>query len=335
MVGMPTLIVYIGSVLSLSLLDHSIIPAEEKDTLSMKDVYQFPILGSLSLFGLYMAFKHFDKDTINFLLSLYFCVAGVFAMSTTFAPVISFFFSRTNKLVINRKFPVLGEVKISQSQLVGFLPALIIGGGYFKTKHFMLNNVLGASFCLQALQKVSIGSYKIGAVLLAGLFFYDIFWVFGTDVMLTVATKVDGPIKLLFPRILPSLEDPKGKFSLLGLGDIVVPGLFVAIMFRLDAVRAKADPSRGVKASFPRPFLYTQIAVYALGLGLSLLASTIFENGQPALLYLVPACLLGSLGTCYFVGDWGTMFAYNEEVLAVKGAADSETTSNDDHLKTE
>jgi minor histocompatibility antigen H13 len=45
----------------------------------------------------------------------------------------------------------------------------------------MLNNVLGISFCVQGLEKVSIGSYKIGAGLLTGLFFYDIFWVFGVS----------------------------------------------------------------------------------------------------------------------------------------------------------
>ena len=32
------------------------------------------------------------------------------------------------------------------------------------------------------------------------VFFYDIFWVFGTEVMVSVAKGVDGPIKLLFPR---------------------------------------------------------------------------------------------------------------------------------------
>ena len=34
----------------------------------------------------------------------------------------------------------------------------------------------------------------------AGLFFYDIFWVFGTPVMVSVAKNLDAPIKLLFPR---------------------------------------------------------------------------------------------------------------------------------------
>ena len=56
--------------------------------------------------------------------------------------------------------------------------------------------------------------------MLWGLFFYDIFWVYGTDVMLTVAKNLNAPIKLLFPIDL--WADPP-KMSLLGLGDIVIP----------------------------------------------------------------------------------------------------------------
>ncbi len=43
-------------------------------------------------------------------------------------------------------------------------------------------------------------SRRAGGLLLCGLFFYDIFWVFGTPVMVSVAKSLDAPIKLLFPR---------------------------------------------------------------------------------------------------------------------------------------
>ena len=46
---------------------------------------------------------------------------------------------------------------------------------------------------------MNLPSFKVGAILLWGLFFYDIFWVYGTDVMITVAKNFDAPIKLLFP----------------------------------------------------------------------------------------------------------------------------------------
>lgn len=54
-----------------------------------------------------------------------------------------------------------------------------------------------------------------------GLFLYDIFWVFGTDVMVTVAKAFDAPVKLLFPRDIFAQES---QYSMLGLGDIVIPG---------------------------------------------------------------------------------------------------------------
>lgn len=52
--------------------------------------------------------------------------------------------------------------------------------------------------------------------------------------MLTVAKSVDAPIKLMFPADLT--VDPI-KFSMLGLGDIVIPGIFVALCVRYDLNR--------------------------------------------------------------------------------------------------
>lgn len=66
------------------------------------------------------------------------------------------------------------------------------------------------------------------------LFFYDIFFVFGTDVMVTVATSIDAPIKLQFPKDLST--DPP-KYSILGLGDIVIPGIFVSLCLRFDFLK--------------------------------------------------------------------------------------------------
>lgn len=60
-----------------------------------------------------------------------------------------------------------------------------------------------------------------------GLFLYDVFWVFGTDVMVTVAKNFDAPIKLLFVRSFAT-EDTDATYSMLGLGDIVIPGAGVS-----------------------------------------------------------------------------------------------------------
>jgi minor histocompatibility antigen H13 len=90
--------------------------------------------------------------------------------------------------------------------------------------------------CLVAtdiLQLVGLRSFRTAALLLVGLLLYDTFWVFGSpqvvgdNVMLTVATSdvITGPTRLLFPRIPGGVgEAAEFPFSLLGLGDVAIPG---------------------------------------------------------------------------------------------------------------
>jgi minor histocompatibility antigen H13 len=72
---------------------------------------------------------------------------------------------------------------------------------YCMTKYWVLNNVFGVLFSIMALRNIDLASFKVGFLLLWFLFFYDIFWVYGTDVMVTVAKNLDIPIKLLFPYL--------------------------------------------------------------------------------------------------------------------------------------
>tara|TARA_R110002050_G_scaffold186573_1_gene320905 strand:+ start:403 stop:666 length:264 start_codon:yes stop_codon:yes gene_type:complete len=45
--------------------------------MSQKDAYMFPIIGSGVLFGLYVLFKFFSKEYINYLLTTYFLLFGI------------------------------------------------------------------------------------------------------------------------------------------------------------------------------------------------------------------------------------------------------------------
>mmetsp|Transcript_37950 Transcript_37950/g.33979 ORF Transcript_37950/g.33979 Transcript_37950/m.33979 type:complete len:119 (+) Transcript_37950:509-865(+) len=99
------------------------------------------------------------------------------------------------------------------------------------TKHWLLNNLFGVAFSIGGIESLVLPNFQIGFILLWGLFFYDIFWVYGTDVMLTVAKSVDAPIKLIFPINL-FVDEP--NFSMLGLGDIVIPGVFIALCLKYD-----------------------------------------------------------------------------------------------------
>ena len=87
------------------------------------------------------------------------------------------------------------------------------------------------------LQLLGLKSFRTGAVMLAGLLLYDVFWVFGSksvigdNVMLTVATSdiVSGPTRLLFPRIAGgSGEASNFPFSLLGESTLPSMGAFTS-----------------------------------------------------------------------------------------------------------
>jgi minor histocompatibility antigen H13 len=311
------LILYIGCHRSLNLL----VPESEggqataeKEMLTAADAYKFPFIGSAALFSLYVVFKYFDKDTVNLVLSLYFSVIGVITLTTSFSSFFAIFISSPSKYGFKKTFPLIGEVDcmLTPAEIVCFLFSCVFGYYYFMTKHYMMNNILGISFCIQSIERISIGSYKIGAILLIGLFFYDIFWVFGTEVMVTVAKSFDGPIKLLFPRILPTLTE-KGQFSLLGLGDIVIPGFFVSLMIRFDLVQSGIAKKGAELVTFAKPYFHTTLFAYAMGLVLTVGVMYFFEAAQPALLYLVPCCLLASLSVGMARGELGLLFAYDEE----------------------
>ena len=99
--------------------------------------------------------------------------------------------------------------------------------------------------------------------------------------MVKVATTLDVPIKLLWTKSLTFSTD-RG-FTMLGLGDIVVPGMFVALALRYDRHRASTKSSEG---GFSKPYFYAALCAYAIGLGTTMMVMHIFKTAQPALLYL-------------------------------------------------
>jgi len=60
---------------------------------------------------------------------------------------------------------------------------------------------------------------------------YDVFWVFVSDyiftksVMVSVASKIDLPIKICMPKLV---NYPVMNCSLIGLGDLVIPGIVMS-----------------------------------------------------------------------------------------------------------
>merc|ERR1711990_728407 len=192
------------------------------------------------------------------------------------------------------------DIVFSRRSLLVVACAGACGGAYLYNQHWLANNIIGLCFAIQGVEMLSLPNYKTGCMLLGGLFFYDVFWVFGTDVMVTVAKKFDAPIKLVFPA---NIFDAASKSSMLGLGDIVIPGILIALVLRFDDHK---------KPGSSKYFITTFIA-YILGLAGTIVVMHVFKHAQPALLYLVPACLGAPLLVALFSGELTEFFEYNEE----------------------
>ncbi|KAH6854846.1 signal peptide peptidase-domain-containing protein [Chaetomium sp. MPI-CAGE-AT-0009] len=105
-----------------------------------------------------------------------------------------------------------------------------IAGGVAVAYHVLgwdaLSNLLSMALCYFTFMMISPTSFTIGSMVLASLFVYDVVMVFYTPFMIAVAKSIDAPIKLVF-------TSAKGA-SMLGLGDIVVPGMLMALALRFD-----------------------------------------------------------------------------------------------------
>ena len=121
---------------------------------------------------------------------------------------------------------------------VSYLLLSYFGGGVTNPESLFalsfFNNFLASAIAMQAIGTVKVEGFAVACALLSGLFFYDIYWVFFSEVMMTVATKVDAPIKFLFPASIESMPVRSYPFSVLGLGDIVVPGVMAAFARKID-----------------------------------------------------------------------------------------------------
>jgi len=203
--------------------------------------------------------------------------------------------------------------------------------------YWITQDVFGACMCITFLGTIKINAIRVAAILLTVAFFYDIFFVFvtplltkhGESIMVNVATsggppkadpswcekypssadcKGGDPLPMLFA--IPRIGDYQGGSSMLGLGDIVLPGLLLSFASRFDeAKRLMGLVSGGsgrVRNGGGAPnksswnfccgcgqggYFGPVVVAYAVGLAMANAAVYLMQMGQPALLYLVPCCL--------------------------------------------
>jgi len=352
-------LVYVGCLFSTKICGMSGDKKKEGiETMQQKDAWLFPVIGSGVLFGLYLLFKFFNDKYLNVLLHIYFTLLGSFSIGQLIEEKINkkepFSAYEKQDLFTIPKIPYFNPepTKINKLNIVTFAFGLIIGVIYFLKKNWILNNILGMAFSVFGIENLMLGEYKVGLILLSLLFFYDIFWVFYTPVMVSVAKNIEGPVKLMFPKLQDAIDkikkekpdeyadkayDPR-EFNMIGLGDIVIPGVYVALMLRFDIYlykKAKKDITKfGFSFGNMKYFIVTFV-FYNLGIIITLCSMYFFNHAQPALLYLVPCTLFSSTLLSFANKDFKLLWKFNEEKIDKEEDDDDEDEEDEKDDKKE
>ncbi|XP_025789389.1 signal peptide peptidase-like 3 [Puma concolor] len=232
--------------------------------------------------------------------------------------------------------------RFTAAELLSFSLSVMLVLIWVLTGHWLLMDALAMGLCVAMIAFVRLPSLKVSCLLLSGLLIYDVFWVFfsayifNSNVMVKVATQpADNPLDVLSRKLhlgpnvgrdVPRLSLP-GKlvfpsstgshFSMLGIGDIVMPGLLLCFVLRYDNYKKQANGD-SCGASGPAnisgrmqkvSYFHCTLIGYFVGLLTATVASRIHRAAQPALLYLVPFTLLPLLTMAYLKGDLRRMWS--------------------------
>lgn len=147
----------------------SVKPTPPSETMSNEHAMRFPFVGSAMLLSLFLLFKFLSKDLVNAVLTCYFFVLGIIALSATLLPAIRRYLPKHwNDDPIIWHFPYFRslEIEFTRSQIVAAIPGTFFCAWYASQKHWLANNILGLAFCIQGIEMLSLGSFKTGAILL-------------------------------------------------------------------------------------------------------------------------------------------------------------------------
>ena len=173
----------------------------EASPISGRNAALAPVFASLTLGGLYFLIKYTGLNPAV----LYQCLGSFLALLATselLQPIIGLALAGELLTPASEQFSDEreGQILASASGPATALALAIVAsyflgpvstGGPLSLQQFAaLNNVLGWGITMASLGVLALESFTAAAALLIGLFCYDAFFVFQSDVMLTVATQV-------------------------------------------------------------------------------------------------------------------------------------------------
>jgi len=254
------------------------------------------IFGSILLVSIYL-FKKYILIILNILIGFESWLCTYYAMLFFVLLIGKKYFSFIrHKELSHKKYRLLFDMtlyEIISAIISGFLIMF-----YFITRHWILNDIICFCLAFTSLSFIILKSYMLCFVCLFLFFIYDTFWVFYSkkifkeNVMVVAATSIQIPIKIEFPILFSN--NPIKNCMLLGLGDILLPGVVIKYCRRFDSLRQKIEPNiKGMS------FYTFNLILYFVSVALAMSMMFIFDHGQPVLFYISPIFIIGLMGKAY------------------------------------
>lgn len=242
-------------------------PVEEQQEINVMTFIFMLIMGSISLLLIF-----YLLSTIINILKFMILIGGVSSVSFVIWDWIFYVF------------------KSKYSAYIAYGYSILIILIWYQTENFIITNFLVFCFVVCGISMVKIRSLKVILFVTIGFLLYDVWWVFisplffGKSVM-EVAAKA-ASTKIPAAMTAPSTPSPANQFyegaSLLGAGDIMLPGIVLDFFIRFDC-------------SYQTNLFEFSFVGYIFGLFLAWVMVFVMRKGQPALLWIFPSILIPTL----------------------------------------
>ncbi|XP_012584252.1 PREDICTED: signal peptide peptidase-like 2A isoform X1 [Condylura cristata] len=280
---------------------------EEYLTFSPLTVVVFVVICCVMMVLLYFFYKW-----LVYVMIAIFCIASAMSLYNCLAALIHKIPCGQCTIVCRDK-----SIEVRLIFLSGLCIAVAVVWAVFRNEDrwaWILQDILGIAFCLNLIKTLKLPNFKSCVILLGLLLLYDVFFVFitpfitknGESIMVELAAgpfrnneKNDGnlveataqpsapheklPVVIRVPKLtyFSVMHVCYMPVSLLGFGDIIIPGLLIAYCRRFD-----------VQTGSSSIYYVSSIIAYAVGTILTFVVLVLMKKGQPALLYLVPCTLI-------------------------------------------
>ncbi|KAI7888960.1 signal peptide peptidase-domain-containing protein [Mucor mucedo] len=216
---------------------------------------------------------------------------------------------------------------------------------YAVSKCWVIGNLFAISLATSAIALLSVDSFFTGFLLLLGMLAFDVFWLFGTDILENISEALTNtPTSVVWPRnintyLFNKVMKTDHYFTMFGLGDIIVPGIYIAYCLRFDKLNSwkTASSKRNsdfTTTRFSKPYFTASLLAYIASAGASIYTVHFTKKAQSALLFIVPALILSTLLTALIRNELSTVLSCSD-VVKTFGKLCSFSANDDDNEEEE